>query len=155
MEALVQNYAKGVDLLMAALDGVSEEELLFKPAENKWSIKEVVIHVCDAEMVSTDRMKRIIAEDNPLLFKFDPDAWALRLNYQALDIQAYLAMFGALRFSMSAILSGLSNEDWQRTGVHNVAGKQTLQDVVQMFIGHVDRHIQQIERNKQAFATRG
>lgn len=154
MEALVQSYARGLDLLKAALDGVSEDQLLFKPAENKWSIKEVVIHVCDAEMVATDRMKRIISEENPLLFKFDPDAWASRQNYQALDMQAYLAMFGALRSSMTAILSGLSDEDWQRTGVHNLAGKQTLQDVVQMFIGHVDRHIQQIERNKQVFAAR-
>lgn len=155
MEALVQNYSKGLVLLKAALDGVGEEELLFKPAENKWSIKEVVIHVCDAEMVAIDRMKRIISEDNPLLFKFDPDAWASRLNYQSLDMQSYLTMFGALRSSMSVVLSGLSDEDWQRTGVHNIAGKQTLQDVVSMFVGHVDRHIQQIERNKQAFAARG
>lgn len=153
MEALIQSYAEGYNKLVQAIEGVTEQELLFKPAPEKWSIKEVVIHVCDAEMVAVDRMKRAISEPNPLVFKFDPDAWAARMDYQSLDMQLHLTLFQALRASMASILAALQPEDWARTAVHNVAGKQTLEDIVRMFDRHVDIHIRQIERNKQAYAA--
>ncbi|MCZ8515867.1 DinB family protein [Paenibacillus filicis] len=152
MEDLVQSYAEGFNRLSVAIEGLSEELLLYKPAENRWCIKKVVIHLCDAEMIALDRMKRIIAEPNPLFFKFDPDAWALRLQYSSLDMSVFLSLFAALRASMVPILRGLSEEDWARTGVHNQNGKLTLQELVAMFVHHLDRHIQQIERNKKAFA---
>jgi hypothetical protein len=153
MNELIRSYGSGYDRLVEALHGVDDKLMNFKPAPDKWSIKEVVIHISDAEMVAVYRMKKVIAEDNPLLFKFDPDLWSARLNYAELDIQLYLELFRGLRLGMAAILSGLSEADWQRTGVHNVAGKQTLEDIVSMFARHVERHIQQIERNKQAFSA--
>lgn len=154
MNELIQAYVQGYDKLVDALKGVNEELLNFKPAPEKWSIKEVIVHVSDAEMVAIYRMKKIIAEDNPLLFKFDPDAWAGRMDYTALDMNYYLEMFKLQRIGMVNILNNLQASDWERTGVHNITGKQTLKDVVQMFVGHVDRHIQQMERNKQAFQNR-
>ncbi|CAG7648194.1 DinB family protein [Paenibacillus allorhizosphaerae] len=153
MEALVQSYAEGYDRLVSAMEGLCEEQLVFKPTADKWSIKEVVIHLCDAELIAIERMKRVISEDNPSLLKFYPDAWASRLDYQALDMYTYLFLFRAMRASMTPILENLSDDAWQRTGVHNTAGEQTLQDIVQMFVQHVDRHIKQIERNKHAYAV--
>ncbi|GAB7058245.1 MULTISPECIES: DinB family protein [unclassified Paenibacillus] len=154
METLVQNYARGYERLSAALEGVSEELLNFKPGENKWSIKEVVIHVCDAEMLAVDRMKRIISENHPLFFKFDPDGWASRLNYSALDMNFYLNLFKMIRESMVPILQQLKEDDWKRTGVHNIAGKLSLRDVVETFVEHVNTHVRQIERNKRTFHER-
>jgi hypothetical protein len=154
MNELVQAYSQGYERLAAAIQGVGVDLLEFKPAPEKWSVKEVVIHVCDAEMVAIYRMKKVISEENPLLFKFDPDAWAGRLAYQSLDMQHYLDLFKLQRAGMTVILQGLNDADWKRTGVHNVAGKQTLHDIVRMFVAHVDTHIRQIERNKQAFQVR-
>ena len=153
MEALVQSYAAGYDRLVSAMDGLCEEQLVFKPAADKWSIKEVVVHLCDAELNAIERMKRVISEDNPPLLKFDPDAWALRLDYRSLDMYTYLFLFRALRASMTPILENIADDVWQRTGMHNTAGEQTLEDIVRMFVQHIDRHIQQIERNKQAYAA--
>lgn len=155
MEQLIQHYASGYERLTAALEGVSEPLLTYKPGPGKWSIKEVAVHVADAEMVAIHRMKKVIAEENPLLFKFDPDAWASRLDYASLDMNVYLELFRSLRAGMVPVLKGLKPEDWERTGIHNVAGKQTLRDIVQMFADHVDRHVAQIERNKQAYAAKG
>jgi hypothetical protein len=155
MEELIRHYGEGYTRLSAALEGVGEELLNFKPAPDKWSIREVVVHLCDAEINAIYRMKKVISEDNPLLFKFDPDAWAVRLNYEGMDLNLSLQLFQVLRLSMIPVLKQLKEEDWSRTGVHNVTGKLTLKDLVQQFSGHVDRHVQQIERNKQAFQARG
>jgi hypothetical protein len=154
MEELVVSYAKGYELLMQAVQGVTEEELSYKPAPDKWSINEIVVHVCDGEMVAVDRMKRVIAEQNPLLFAFDPDLWSSGLGYQEQDHEPYLELFKLLRATMTAVLSNLGDEVWTRTGIHSVNGKLTLQDIVQGFVTHVDRHLQQIDRVKLAFASR-
>lgn len=154
MEQIIEHYADGYARLKEALEGVSDELLHYKPAPGKWSVKQIIIHVADAEMVAVDRMKRVIAENNPLLFKFDPDAWADRLGYDQLDHLHYLAQFKLLRAGMEHVLRSLKPDDWKRTGVHNVSGKQTLEDIVRMFAKHVDAHIDQINRNKQAFAQK-
>ncbi|MCC2687134.1 MAG: hypothetical protein K0R75_4033, partial [Paenibacillaceae bacterium] len=64
----------------------------------------------------------------------------------------YLQLFGTIRSGMAEVLNNLPEEAWARTGIHNVAGKITLQDIVESYIGHVNDHVQQIERNKAAFA---
>jgi hypothetical protein len=150
MNELVQKYAAGHSLLLEALVGVSEAELNYKPAPEKWSIKEIIVHVSDAEMIAVHRMKKVIAEDNPLLLKFDPDLWSGRLHYEESDMQLYLELFKGLRLGMVAILAKLKEADWQRTGIHNTAGRQTLHDIVSMFVGHIETHVRQIERNKKA-----
>ena len=45
------------------------------------SIRQVVCHVTDFEIVSADRVKRVLAEDNPTMFGGDPDAFAAALAY--------------------------------------------------------------------------
>lgn len=154
MRQLIEEYAKGYEALARAIDGVTEELLHFKPTADKWSIKEIVIHIGDSEMAAVQRMKKVIAEDNPLLMYMDQDLWVARLDYQALNHEDYVMLFKLMRASMTPILQALKPEDWDRTGVHNVAGKQTLREIVRMYTDHIYAHVAQIERNKQAFANR-
>jgi hypothetical protein len=152
MQSLITDYLKGMAQVQEAVDGVGEPLLSFKPADNAWSIKEIIIHLCDADLVAANRMKKVIAEDNPLLMAFDQDAWTSKLGYSELDHEYYLQLFGTIRKGMAVILRNLPAEAWARTGIHNVAGKITLQDIVESYIGHVNDHLKQIDRNKTAFA---
>ena len=73
---LIEHYAAGGEKLSLAIRGLTREDLLCRPADadanvGKWSIQQVVIHCMDSELVSTDRMKRMIAEDNPTLIGYD------------------------------------------------------------------------------------
>jgi hypothetical protein len=154
MHQLIEEYAQGYDVLTRAVDKVTPELLNFKPETNKWSIKEILIHVCDTEIAAVHRMKQVISEDNPLLMKMDQDSWATRLDYRNLDHEDYLLLFKLMRATMVPILQSLKPEDWERTGIHSAAGKQTLEDIVRMFTKHVHDHVKQIERNKQAFQNR-
>jgi hypothetical protein len=152
MHNLVKSYLDGIAQVKEAVAGIGEPLLSFKPKDDAWSIKEIAIHLCDADLVAAYRMKKVIAEDNPLLMAFDQDAWTSRLGYSGLDHAFYLQLFGTIRSGMAEVLNNLPEEAWARTGIHNVAGKITLQDIVESYIGHVNDHVQQIERNKAAFA---
>lgn len=52
MEKLLEEYRYGYQLLRMAIEGLSEEELRFKPEADKWSIHQILIHLADSELVS-------------------------------------------------------------------------------------------------------
>jgi hypothetical protein len=154
MKELLAQYADGYLLLKEAVKGLSEEELNFKPAPEAWSIKEIVVHVADTEIVAIHRMKRVISEENPLLTAFDQNAWAKRQQYMNLDANLYVELLGLLRQSFLPVLNSLTAEDWQHTGIHIEAGKVALHDLLKKFVGHLDTHLRQIDRLKQAYRNK-
>src|SRR4051794_1804463 len=84
---LIEHYARGGEQLPLAIRGLTREDLLAIPTNptaetGKWSIQQVVCHIADSELVYADRMKRIIAEDNPTLQGFDENLWVKNLRYE-------------------------------------------------------------------------
>ncbi len=151
MNELIAHYADGYRRITEAISGLSEEELSFKPAPDQWSVKEIVIHLADTEMVAVHRMKRVLSEDTPLLTAFDQDAWANSMRYNERDHKPYLELFRLLRENMLTLLDGVTEQQLARAGVHEKNGKVTLESMIRTFSNHVDGHIRQIERVKAAY----
>lgn len=148
MKQLLEQYKQGYSKIIKELEGLTEEQILFKPSENSWSIKEIIIHVSDAELVHIHRMKAVLSEDNPVLTAFDQDLWTSRLNTQQLDLQLYLQLFESMRESFLPILHHLTDQDYLRIGTHNQAGQLTFKEILEHSIEHIDTHIGQIRRVK-------
>lgn len=150
MKQLIEQYAQGYDKLREAVHGLSEGELRFQPAPGKWSIHEILVHVADAEIVGIQRLKKVLAEDQPILPVYDQDAWANKLSYDQSDAQQHLQLFALLRESMLPILRTVSTGDWSRIGIHSEAGPLTFHQLLQKYVDHVSDHLKQIERVLQA-----
>ncbi|GAB2724085.1 DinB family protein [Paenibacillus thermoaerophilus] len=155
MEQWIEQYAAGPAKLREAVSGLSPQLMTFVPSPGAWSIHEIAVHVCDTEIVAVHRMKKAIAESNPLVLGFDQDEWARRLDYKSEDLELNLAVMESLRAAMTETLRRVKPEDWERTVVHNEAGKLTLRDLLIKFVTHVDVHLKQIERNKSLYAAGG
>jgi uncharacterized damage-inducible protein DinB len=154
MEKLLEEYRYGYQLLKKAIEGLSEEELCFKPAADKWSIHQILIHVADSELVSTQRMKKVLSEEAPLLMSFDQDAWANSLDYENLDSEQHLLLFKLLRSSMQPILAHLPAQKWERVGIYADAGPFTLKQLLEYRVDHVRGHLAQIARVKESYRQR-
>jgi hypothetical protein len=72
---LIEEYEKGGDDLRMAVRGLEREDLLAFPVPGTWSIQQIVIHLLDSELVTADRMKRVIAEEKAALLSFDENRW--------------------------------------------------------------------------------
>ena len=125
-EKLIQQYLAGPRLLREAVAGMTSEQLHARPVPGKWSTLEVVCHIADFEPIYGDRMKRVIAEQQPTLFGGDPDVFATRLAYAQRDLEEELAVIDVTRRQMARILRTLQPTDFQRQGIHSVAGPLTL-----------------------------
>jgi len=151
MKVWIDAYLQGEERLRAAIAGLSEEELRFKPAPGKWSIHEIIVHVADAELVGVQRMKKVLAEERPLLTSYDQDSWAHSLHYDKQDREQSLTLFNMMRESMRPILENLTDELGQRIGLHDEAGELSFRQLLERYVNHVEDHLAQIERVKTAF----
>lgn len=146
---LIEQYAAGESKLSAALEGLTEGDLLARPGPGDWSIHELVIHVVDSDLVGSDRMKRIIAENDPPLVAFDENRWIANHYPHAQSLDNALALFVASRRQMGTILRNLPDVAFSRAGVHSERGRLTLETIVQTFVTHLDHHLGFLREKRQ------
>ena len=73
---LIEAYAAGAREPERWTAGLSPSDLNAAPIPGKWSVQQCVLHVLDSDLIASHRMKRIIAEDNPLLIAYDETRFA-------------------------------------------------------------------------------
>jgi uncharacterized damage-inducible protein DinB len=144
----LKDYVAMFVALKEIVDETSNDILMTRPESDKWSIKELVCHIVDTEHNFTLRMKKIIAEDNPMLMKYDQDKWAEQLNYMEWDMKETILLFGLLRNSMAGILQNLPAAAWKRKGNHEETGTLTLRNLLEDANHHCKHHLAQIVANK-------
>ncbi|MGO4786011.1 DinB family protein [Paenibacillus sp. 2KB_20] len=155
MEKLMEDYSEDYALLRAAVEGLSEKELHFQPSPGKWSIHQIVIHVTDDEILSTHRLRKVLAEEEPLLLSFDQEAWVDNLGYERLNRDQHLLLFQMLRVSMLPLLENLTLGQLERVGKYPDGVRYTFKELLQLRVQHVRDHLAQIERVKQAYRRAG
>ncbi len=147
----LKDYIAMFVALKEVIEGVPDDILIKKPSPDKWSIKEILCHMVDTELNYSVRMKKVIAEDNPQLMKFDQDAWAQRLNYPEWDTKETILLFGLSRNSLANILQNLPADAWNRTGEHPEHGTLTLHNLLEGANQHCKHHLSQIVAAKIKF----
>src|SRR5436305_10068461 len=119
----------------------------------KWSVRQVVQHLADSELVGGFRFRMVLAHDAPELPGYDQDRWAERLRYQDADLETALADFAALRNLNLRVLRRATPDDLRRVMRHSERGDESLSRMLSMYAGHDLRHLAQIRRIRQAIGA--
>jgi len=144
--ALVEAYVAGPGAIRASLDGITEAELDSRPSDGGWTPREVVHHVADSEMTSAIRLRRLVAEDDPLIVGYDGDEFARRLHYDRRPIEPALEAIAGARATTAQILAGLTDAEWGRTGTHSEDGPYGVERWLEIYAAHCHEHAGQIRR---------
>jgi hypothetical protein len=131
--------------------GLSERQLRRAPAKGKWSIVQIVSHLCDAELAMSFRIRMAVAQPGSKLQAYDQEKWAVRLRYGKSDCREKLHLFSALRKANVSLLKSLKPAEWKRFGIHEERGKETVDRMIQMLAGHDINHLEQVERMRKSF----
>jgi hypothetical protein len=150
-QQLVEQYRGGYVAVVRALDGITDAELDRRPAPGKWTAREIVHHLADSEMTSAIRLRRLIAEDNPVIVGYDQEEFARRLRYDR-PIAASLGALKAARETTCEILDRLTDADWQRTGTHSESGPYSVIKWLEIYAVHAHDHADQIRRARADLA---
>lgn len=146
---LVDRYREGPRVVTEALEGITEAQLDARPGPADWSARQIVHHLADSEMTAAIRLRRLIAEDEPLIVGYDEEAFAVRLHYDR-PVASSLGAFDAARASTAELLDGLSDAEWTRTGTHSESGAYGVEDWIETYAAHAHDHADQIRRARSA-----
>jgi uncharacterized damage-inducible protein DinB len=139
---LIDRYASGGAILAYAAAGLTKEQERACPGPGDWSVAQLVAHLLDSDLVYADRMKRVIAEADPVLQAFDENSWVARLGSESMLVEEAVNLLAANRHWMTQILRRCSDADFARAGLHTEIGRVTLADLIAYVTNHVDHHLQ-------------
>jgi uncharacterized damage-inducible protein DinB len=121
--------------------------------EGKWSVRQVVQHLADAELVGSFRFRMVLSHDAPELPGYDQDRWAERLHYEESDIHVALGDFARLRDANLRLLRRATPDDFRRVMRHSERGDESLAHMMRMYAGHDILHRNQIARIRRAIGA--
>ncbi len=141
--------------LKASLKGLSKRVLLWTPAPGKWSILEILCHMRDMEREAyIERYTRILSEDEPKLPDLNGEALAILRAYRSQKAPEVVREWVALRRQTLQLLRKTGKAQWARAGVHETAGRLTMEDLIRRHaVGNDEAHLRQIEAIKRRFAA--
>src|SRR5713226_8581197 len=98
-QELIAKYKEGYNEVLRSLEGFSPDLLTAHPIPGKWSAAEIVHHLSDSESAAGIRIRRLVAEPNPVIYGYDQEEYARALRYNEREIAPSLENFRAVRES--------------------------------------------------------
>ena len=138
-----ERFVLGPQLIREAIAGLDPGRLN-RPDLDGWSIRDVVIHMADTELVASVRFRSMLTADNPSLPGFDEKVWKRKLTYLFRDPDGALSLFQQARYANAELLREGARDIWVRTGVHSERGIITVADLLGIRADHDDEHVAQI-----------
>jgi DinB superfamily len=132
--------------------GLGEDVLARRPPPGGWSMREVLGHLADHEVVLGYRERIVAAQDRPPLTGYDQEAFVRRLLPDGRSAAELLDAFRAVRAINVALLERLPPEAFARVGLHSERGEESLEHMVRLYAGHDLVHEAQIARIRAAVA---
>lgn len=146
---VIARYERGGTDLRAAVAGLTQAQLLMRPVAGTWSIQQIVIHLMDSDLIGTDRMKRIIAEESPpTLVGYNESLFADRLSYDLQPVEDAVTVFDLNRRLFARVLRKLPPAAFERAGTHTEAGHVTLGWMLPHYVEHLEHHLGFIHRKR-------
>jgi len=110
----------------------------------RWTIRQIVCHLRDCELVFSTRFRKVISEEGGALPAFDQDRWADAMQYAKQDPRAAFELFRAARDANVALLRQVGRGALDRSGEHPTYGRMTLRQIARHIFHHDRNHLGQV-----------
>ena len=139
----LEALAHTADHLRQMISTLEATRLVRRPAPAKWSIRDILCHLADSEIVFGFRLRQTAAEAHHVIQPFDQDAWAAPAA--KLDAHAALDAFAAIRTWNLLFVHAVIPGALDKPVTHPERGTMTFQAIVETMAGHDINRTRQIE----------
>lgn len=136
LSVLKQNKTETQNILTK----ISEEKSLFRYAEGKWSIKELLGHIIDTERIFAYRALRFARNDQTPIEGFDQDPYIENANFDNCKFTDLIAEFALIREANILMFQNLPENAWMRFGIAS-DNPVSVRALAFMLAGHEQHHI--------------
>jgi len=145
IESLIGRLATAPSRYAAALSRLEDADSISDIHDGEWSPVQVLAHVRAANDILEPRIFHVLVRENTPLVAYDDGVWAQVARYAMLPITESLETMKHKRKELVHMLKGISQQDWQRTGTHEVRGPMSVFELASYVADHDEEHIAQIE----------
>jgi hypothetical protein len=118
-----------------------------------WTATEVVAHLRDCEQIRLARCRLMLDETEPFIAAFDQEQIARDHDYASANLALALSAFELFRGQVLGLLTGLRDDEWQRSGLHEEEGRITIEAHTRHAISHDLVHLRQISESRTEIET--
>ncbi len=133
------------------LSDLSDDDAAAPAAPGKWSVKQILGHLCDAERVMSYRAMRFARGDEKELQGFEQDDYVREAGPNSRSLQELLNELEAVRKSTLALFSSLPPGSEGRSGVAN-GNPVTVRALCYIVAGHAQHHYELLKSQLAAKA---
>ena len=141
----IESYGAAHTSLVNALERFPKEMRQFRPAPDRWTIHEIVVHIADSEANSYVRCRRLLAEPGSTVMGYDEWGWAKALDYHAQSTDEALELFRWLRRKSYTLIKDQPEKVWANTVQHTESGRMSLDQWLDIYERHIPDHIAQMQ----------
>ncbi|MCW8850714.1 MAG: DinB family protein [Melioribacteraceae bacterium] len=141
---ILDHYEKQTDEVLELFNNLTEDQLKYKYAPNKWSVIEVLGHLIDSEIIMGYRSLIYARQDKSNLHMYDHDKYVETGFFKNIESNLVINHFAAVRNSNISLFKTFTNEMWMQKGL--TGGKEfTTRTIPYIFVGHTNHHISVIK----------
>ena len=137
--ALVAQLERQAADTASVLGALSAEQAAHRYAPDKWSVKEIVGHLADAERIFSYRLLRFARNDGTPLPGFDEDPYVEAGEFDRRTLPDLLAELASVRDATLRLLRGLPADASARRGVAS-SGTLSVRALAYVIAGHELHH---------------
>lgn len=137
---LLAHLTDGFTRVKKLILSLPAEKLLYKYATNKWTIKEILVHIIDDERIYAYRALCFARNEKTALPGFEQDDYVAFSNANDRSISSILQEYEAVRNATIALFEGLDEVALLRVGVAN-SNKASVRALGYHIAGHELHHI--------------
>jgi len=148
-EANLQTIRELPSKVVAAVEGLSDEQLDTPYRPDGWTVRQTVHHIGDSHMNSQIRFKLALTEDSPPTIKpYYEERWA-ELGDSKLPVDVSLRMINAIHTRWVALLESMREADFACIFIHPETGAWTLDEALALYAWHSLHHTAHITRLRE------
>lgn len=138
---LIEELEISLHRLIHFVRDIPMDKFDYRYAEGKWTIKDIIQHIIDAERIFTYRALCFARKDSTQLPGFEEDDYVVEANADRRSIMDLLNEFSAVRYATLALFKSFTEEELKRIGIASNAS-MSVRALGFVIIGHQNHHQQ-------------
>jgi uncharacterized damage-inducible protein DinB len=142
--SLIEGLEKGLSQMVSFISEIPVEKLEYRYAENKWTIKDILLHLIDAERIFVYRALRIGRGDKTPLAGFEENDYVPNARANCRTLESLLEEFQFVRNATLCLFKNYSSEQLLYLGTasnHSIS----VRAIGFVILGHQNHHLKIIQ----------
>lgn len=145
---LVRSYQASLAEFETAVAGLRPEDLDARLASDAWSVRQIIHHVTDTDVIAGGRLRLLLARDGAPIAGYGAQELAAAANPISRSVETSIALVRALHAATLELLRAAVPNRWHHSGVHEQNGPYSVETWIKRRIEHLCGHSEQISRTR-------